>query len=59
MKELKAQELVTKAKTEAKQGNLPKSLEYFEYAYKILPSERIKRRIDKLKVSIFKCASTT
>ena len=42
--------LSKKAKEEAYAGNFKKSMKLFEEAYKLLPSEKLKRRIAKMKV---------
>ncbi|XP_047126426.1 DNA excision repair protein ERCC-6-like isoform X1 [Hydra vulgaris] len=46
---LEVEILSKKAKDEAYAGNIKQSLELFKKAYKLLPSEKLKRRIVKLK----------
>ncbi|XP_069604758.1 DNA excision repair protein ERCC-6-like [Ranitomeya imitator] len=48
----KYERYVQKAKQEAKNGNLPKSIEYFQKADKIHPSEKLKGRIAKLEEAL-------
>ena len=48
--ELEAKKLSAKAKDVARDGDLKLSLELFEKAYKLFPSEKIKNRIAKLQV---------
>lgn len=49
-KKLLVKELVSKAKVFASEGELYESIKYFKKAYKVLPSEKIKSRISRLKV---------
>lgn len=46
----KATRLITQAKNAAHNGELEKSIQLFKEAYKILPSEKLKKRIQKLEV---------
>ena len=46
--------LISKAKQKAKDGELDKALKLYEKAYSIHGSDKLKRKIDRLKVS-FKC----
>ena len=51
--ELEAKKLSAKAKDIARDGDIKRSLELFEEAYKLFPSEKIKSRIAKLQVFIY------
>ena len=46
----KAQKILSQAKEAANNGNFQKSLQLFKFAYKLSPSEKLKKRIDKLQV---------
>lgn len=46
----KAQKILSQAKEAANNGNFQESLQLFKFAYKLSPSEKLKKRIDKLQV---------
>ena len=46
----KVQKIVSQAKEAANNGNFHESLQLFKFAYKLSPSEKLKKRIDKLQV---------
>ena len=52
MEKEKAVRLVADAKNAAHNGELQKSLHLFKEAYKIIPSEKLKKRIQKLEVCV-------
>lgn len=46
----KAQKILSQAKEAANNGNFQESLQLFKFVYKLSPSEKLKKRIDKLQV---------
>ena len=46
----KAQKILSQAKEAANNENFQESLQLFKFAYKLSPSEKLKKRIDKLQV---------